>query len=332
VTKAVLVALSLAVLATGGCTSATSDDSATVPGATVPGATVPGATVPGQVTSGSVAPASMPAITSWVYQLQGYEDGRLDALGRAPQQMAVIDLARDGQADYFRPEEIAGLRGTNKRVLAYFEIGSIEDFRPEHASLRRDAGDLVLNRWDEWPEEHFVRYWDPRWWHRVIQPRIDQALDAGFDGVYLDTPLAYEQIDVALTTGWTRDRLGRAMVDLIIRMSQYAKARDPDFWIVPQNSPELRDYAGYTEAIDGIGMEELFFQATDEACVEEFCAENLDNARALRNAGKLVLAVDYASDHRNVRAACARYRSEGFAGYVGPRELDRISPPCAHDR
>jgi cysteinyl-tRNA synthetase len=314
VTKAIPWALSLAVLAASGCTSAIGTGNAGDPG---------------QVAAGRTPTVSTPAPKNFVYQLQHYQDGRLDALGRAPQQLAVIDLARDARADYFRPEEITGLRGTGKRVLGYFEIGSIEDFRPEHAPLRREPGDLVLNRWEAWPEEHFVRYWDPRWWERVIQPRLDQALAAGFDGVYLDTPLAYEEIDLALTPGWTRDRLGRAMADLIIRMSQYAKARNPDFWIVPQNSPELRDYAGYTEAIDGIGMEELFFQATDKPCVEEFCATNLDNARALRDAGKLVLAIDYASDDRNVRAACARYRSEGFAGYVGQLKLDRISPPCA---
>lgn len=46
----------------------------------------------------------------------------------------------------------------------------------------------ILNRWDEWPEEFFVRYWDERWWTDVIRPRVDQALRAGFDGVYLDTP------------------------------------------------------------------------------------------------------------------------------------------------
>ncbi len=316
-TKATLVALPLAVLAAGGCCLSAIDARCT--------------NAPAQVAAAPPPAASTPAIKNWVYQLQGYEDGRLDALGRAPQQLAVIDLARDAHADYFRSEEIAGLRATGKRVLGYFEIGSIEEFRPEYAPRRRNAGDLLLNRWQEWPQEHFVRYWDPRWWERAIQPRLDQALAVGFDGVYLDTPLAYEEIDLALAPDWTRDRLGRTMVDLIIRISRYAKARNPDFWIVPQNSPELRNYTGYTEAIDGIGMEELFFRATDKACVEEFCAENLDNTRALRDAGKLVLAVDYAADERNVRAACARYRSERFAGYVGPLELDRISPPCPRD-
>lgn len=271
-------------------------------------------------------PPALDRITSWVYQLQGYERGRLDALGRAPQQLAVIDLTRDGHADYFTAAEVDALRRSGKRVLAYFEIGSIENYRPEFATLPQD---LRLNRWADWPEEFFVRYWDARWWDRVVRPRVDQALWAGFDGVYLDTPLAYEELDLALVPGYSRNSLAAAMVQLIVRISTYAKSRRPGFWIVPQNSPELRLHgSGYIDSIDGVGMEELFFQATDTPCRADYCQENLDHTRALRDAGKLVLAVDYAVRPENLRAACARYRAERFAGYVGVRDLDRISPPC----
>jgi cysteinyl-tRNA synthetase, unknown class len=161
-----------------------------------------------------------------------------------------------------------------------------------------------------------------------VRPRLDQARRAGFDGVYLDTPLAYEQLDLSLVPGQTRETLARAMVDLIARISRYARSTAPGLLVVPQNSPELRRYPGYTDAIDGIGMEELFYQATDQRCTEDYCTENLDDARALRRAGKLVLAVDYATRPDNVHSACGRYRQEGFAGYVTTVDLDQISRPC----
>jgi cysteinyl-tRNA synthetase, unknown class len=276
----------------------------------------------------SPASGHRPAVTSWLYQLQNYPDGKLDALARAPQPLAVIDLARDAGPGYFRREEIDALRRSGKIVLAYFEIGSIENFRPEYPPLLHHARDLILNRWDEWPNELFVRYWDERWWTDVVRPRVDQALRAGFDGVYLDTPLAYEEIDLSMVPGWSRDRLARAMVHLIARISRYAKARHPGFMIIPQNSPELRMYSGYVPAIDGIGMEELFFRATDHPCIQDWCAENLANTRALRDAGKLVLAVDYASRPENIRTACHRYAEERFAGNVTVLDLDRIKLPC----
>ncbi|MEU4569852.1 endo alpha-1,4 polygalactosaminidase [Micromonospora sp. NPDC023956] len=274
------------------------------------------------------APNRSGPITHWAYQLQGYADGRLDALARGPWQLAVVDLARDGHTGYFTAAEVGALRRSGKQVLAYFEIGSIEDFRPEYPVLRRDAPDLVANPWPAWPGEHFVRYWDGRWWDRVVRPRVDRALRAGFDGVYLDTPLAYEEIALDAAQGRDRARLAAEMAALIVRISEYAKARRPGFLIVPQNSPELREQPGYPGAVDGIAMEELFYLATDEPCTRDWCAENLAHTRALRDAGTFVLAVDYAVRPEHVRTACDRYRAERFAGTVTVRDLDRLTAPC----
>lgn len=263
-----------------------------------------------------------------VYQLQDYPDGRLDEVAATPSRFAVVDLARDADKSYFQAEEIARLKQSGKTVLAYFEIGSIESFRPDYPAVRADPADLVLNEWPEWPGEHFVRYWEPSWWDLTVRPRLDLARNAGFDGVYLDTPLAYEQIDLDLVNGLDRTELGRRMVDLIVRISEYAKRPDPAFRVFPQNSPELQEFPGYLAAIDGIGMEELFFEATDEPCTADYCDPNLAATRALRDAGKTVLAVDYATDPENIATACRRYREERFEGYVTVRALDRVSAPC----
>jgi cysteinyl-tRNA synthetase len=279
--------------------------------------------------SDSVNAENTEDVGNFVYQLQDYADDGLDELADAPHDLAVIDLTRDGHDDYFTEEEVGGLQDSGKTVLAYFEIGSIEDFRPEYDDL---PDDMILNQWPEWPEEYFVRYWEPAWWDTVIGPRVDQALEAGFDGVYLDTPLAYENIDLSLVEGEDRESLGRKMVDLIVRISEYAKDQDPGFLVFPQNSPELRAQPGYVDAIDGLGVEELFFAAdddtSDQPCVQDWCAENLAHVEALRDAGKQILAVDYASDPENVATACERYADEGFAGYVTTRALDTITPPC----
>jgi cysteinyl-tRNA synthetase len=294
------------------------------------GADTEPSTEPSEPASPPDRPASAaPDVDDFVYQLQGYEDESLDALAEAPAELAVIDLTRDGVDDHFTADEIAALQDSGKTVLAYFEIGSIEDFRPEYPGLPEE---LILNQWPEWPEEYFVRYWEPAWWDSVIQPRLDQALAAGFDGVYLDTPLAYESIDLSLVDGEDRESLAQKMVDLIVRISEYGKGQDPDFLVFPQNSPELRDDDGFVEAIDGLGVEELFFEADDDSsdmpCEADYCDENLADVRALREAGKVILAVDYASDPENVAAACERYEEEGFAGYVTERALDTITPPC----
>jgi cysteinyl-tRNA synthetase len=276
----------------------------------------------------ATARPALPDVRSWAYQLQGYAGDRLDQLAAGPYHLVVVDLARDAHDDWFTAAELARLRATGKWALAYFEIGSIEDFRPEYPVLRRDAADLVANPWTEWPGEYFVRFYDERWWALVVRPRVEQALRAGFDGVYLDTPLAYEELDPKAAAGRDRAALARAMADLIGRISRYAKQRRPGFLVVPQNSPELRHQPGYAAAVDGIGMEELFFRATDRPCDEDWCAQHLADTRALRDAGKFVLGVDYATRAAGVRSACARYRAERFAGTVTVPDLDRPGPPC----
>ena len=154
------------------------------------------------VNEGAANPTA--GITNVVFQLQNYQNDRLDALARAGFSLAVIDLARDAGSSYFTADEISRLKRSGTKVLAYFEIGSIENFRPDFASLREHDGDLFLNEWPSWPGEYFVKYWDPRWWSLAIKPRIDRALAAGFDGVYLDTPLAYEELDLSLVPGEQR--------------------------------------------------------------------------------------------------------------------------------
>jgi cysteinyl-tRNA synthetase, unknown class len=258
-----------------------------------------------------------PEVTSWAYQLSGYPQGRLSQIAASNFDLVVIDLARDGSTGYFTAGEIATVKATGKVVLAYFEIGAIETYRPEWPSV---PDDLKLGPVDGWPEEQYVKYWDARWWP-VVQGRVDQALAAGFNGVYLDMIVTYEEIP-ANAAGTTRDDLARKMVALIGRIATYAKQRDPSFKIVPQNSPELRRYADYLDAVDGLGMEELYFLATDVACTASWCATNRAEAAAVAATGKLVLTIDYADRQANIDSAYQQSQAAGFVPYVSVRSLN----------
>ncbi len=191
-------------------------------------------------------------VSSWVYQLSGYRDDGLGEIAATRFDLAVVDLARDGGGDYFTPAEIAAVRATGKIVLAYFEIGAIENYRPEWSTIPQD---LLLGPVSGWPGERYVKYWDERWWP-VVSGRVDQAIRAGFDGAYLDMIVTYKEIP-ANAAGTNCADLAQKMVDLIARTSQYAKGIAPGFKIVPQNAPELYALPGYLGAIDGLGMEEL---------------------------------------------------------------------------
>ncbi len=260
------------------------------------------------------------AVTSWAYQLTDYPNDSLDEIAASGYDLVVIDLTRDGATDYFTLEEIRNVQATGKIVLAYFEIGAIENYRPEWSET---PADLKLGPVEGWPDEQYVRYWDPRWWP-IVRGRVDQALAAGFDGAYLDMVVSYEEISTR-KAGMDVDARAQAMVNLIAAVSAYAKERNPAFKIVPQNAPELYVWPGYLDAIDGLGVEELYFRATDKPCTARWCAENREATLAVRAAGKLVLTVDYATRPNNVRAAYTQSRADGFVPYVTTVELDRLA-------
>jgi cysteinyl-tRNA synthetase, unknown class len=264
-------------------------------------------------------------VNSWVYQLCNYKDGRLDQIAGSPFDLAVIDLARDGGGGYFSGEEIAAVKKSGKIVLAYFEIGAIEKYRPEWASV---SDDLKAGTVDGWPEEQYVRFWEDRWWP-VVKGRIDRAILAGFDGAYLDMVMTYSEIP---NSGLSQEERANRMVALIARISVYAKTRNAAFKIVPQNCPELYTWSywepalntTYIHAIDGLGLESVFYLAHDKPADKEWCRENRANALAIRNAGKLVLGVDYAMKPKNIADAYKKQRELGFVPYVSVDALDRV--------
>ncbi|MCY1078263.1 endo alpha-1,4 polygalactosaminidase [Archangium lansingense] len=275
--------------------------------------------------AGTVPPVPWEGVTSFTYQLTQYSNDRLDQIAASKFNLAIIELSRDGSNGYFRSDELTTVKATGKQVLAYFEIGAIEEYRPEWSQV---PADMKLGAVDGWPDEQYVKYWDERWWP-IVQGRIDQALAAGFNGCYLDMVVTYEEI-AANAAGTNRDDLARKMVALISRISQYAKSKNPSFRVMPQNAPELIDYAGYLDAIDGLGMEDMYW-SDDVACSADWCAENRTNAARVRAAGKLVLSVDYAVQSAHIADAYTRSRAAGFVPYVSVRALNKMTVNAGWD-
>jgi cysteinyl-tRNA synthetase len=268
------------------------------------------------------ATAEWPPVRSWVLQLSNYKDNRLDEIAATSADLAVVDLARDGAEDYFTPAEIAAVRATGKVVLAHVDIGAIESQRPEWS----DVDDhLKLGPAALWPGQTYIAYWDASWWD-VVQRRVDQALAAGFDGIYLNKIMAYEEIPTD-AAGTYREDLAEKMVELIARTSTYAKMRQSRFFIVAQNSPELRTYDGYLDAVDGLAIESLYVEATDRLCDAPSCEEKRRHALAIQTAGKIVLTIDYARQPGRVVTAMRQSRADGFVPYVTVPTLDTIRTP-----
>ncbi|MCU0471752.1 MAG: endo alpha-1,4 polygalactosaminidase [Bacteroidales bacterium] len=126
------------------------------------------------------------------------------------------------------------------------------------------------------------------------------------------------------------------MRDFVTGISDYAKASDTKFIIIPQNGIELVTSNGeeggsvqteYLTAIDGNGQEDLFFgydnddqatSASDNSYLKIF----LDISK---NAGKTILVTDYCSSPSKMVSS---YNQNNAAGYISfaasQRELNNI--------
>lgn len=114
------------------------------------------------------------------------------------------------------------------------------------------------------------------------------------------------------------DKAGEKMQDFVVDISNYAKEFDADFIVIPQNGVELGfNYLDQTEglnttylaAINGIGMEELFYNGSAIAS-----DERLTMLQDLK-ASKKILVADYISDNSSLSDVIQKNENEGFLSF-----------------
>lgn len=126
------------------------------------------------------------------------------------------------------------------------------------------------------------------------------------------------------------------MRDFVISISQYAKAENPNFVIIPQNGHELVSSNGdtdgtadmnYNNAINACGQEDLFYGYDDDDVVTG--AEDNDYLTSLldiaKSAGNVILVTDYCYTHAKMDDSYARNNAKGYISFAADdRELSQI--------
>ena len=120
---------------------------------------------------------------------------------------------------------------------------------------------------------------------------------------------------------FAEDLLANRIQEFVINISDYAKTIKPGFIIIPQNGPELV-FTGtdpgngirqdYIEAIDGVGIEELFYNAKGKAIDDH---ERLSILRAVRSNGKKIMVSDYVSADADFNNSLQKNRAEEFIAF-----------------
>ena len=136
-----------------------------------------------------------------------------------------------------------------------------------------------------------------------------------------------------------------AMVAFIAEIRAHARAQNPNFLIIPQNSTELAELReDYLDVVDAIAQEQVYFDGdadtdwgdanggderlptTGDGYSTQFYEDTLE---PFLSAGKVVLSVDYAQQPANVAEAYRRASAKGYIPYVSQRPLSQLTetPP-----
>jgi cysteinyl-tRNA synthetase len=300
--------------------------------------------------AGSSRAERLAGVERWAYQLQGLEEeGAIEALVASPYELLVLDPTRtvQGSEAFDAAGMVAALHDAGKLVLAYLDIGQAEDYRTYWQAdwvapsddERGEPDFLVRPDPDGWSGNYPVAFWEPAWQELVLRDPaglVQQALDDGFDGAYLDWIEAYEDpVVIEVAEGEGIDP-AEAMVGFVRALGATARERDPDFLVVPQNAAWLvYEQPDYLTAIDGLAIEDLSFggeadtawddpasgdipqDAEEQAELEELIA-------LYRDAGLPVFCVDYALDPDNAAEAEARALEAGCVPFISQTPLDRL--------
>ena len=274
----------------------------------------------------------------WLYVLTGYENN-IQQIINTPSQFLVIDAFKNTPNELFRKGEVVEFKKNHGIVLAYMSIGEAEDYRYYWKADWQNNPPAWMGRTNpDWGSRK-VKYWEPEW-QNIIFEYIDRIAAQGFDGVYLDIIDGYEYWsdpdngeDVAIS----RDNAAQRMITFISAIRDRARRTNQNFRIFPQNSPELVRYGGYLSAIDGIGKEDTWYNGYDDRNNQgssailndaEAIQEQVSYLRAIKQAGKIVVVVDYFSiDQKDeARDFMNKASCEGFYAYASDtRKLDDIS-------
>ena len=314
------------------------------------------------------------AVDQWLYLIDvDLEPETVDKIVSSTYDMVVLDFipSEENNTDYPMSEVVARLHDAPhpKLVLAYIDIGEAEDYRT-YWQPGWGIGDpewIVGSDPDGWEGNYPVAYWNDEFqgiW-LVEDGYMQNIVDIGFDGVYLDWVEAYSDENVIRIAEQDDVDALQEMIWWVGDIAEFCRSRRSDFIVISQNAAELAAYDEYTDIIDAISQEQVWFDGgadndppgdcplprtealvdTDEhrnslstVCRRQYdqypdstlhvsSEEYLEYLARAQNEGLIIFTVDYALDTENIAWVYETSRLLGFVPFVGNRALDRCEEP-----
>ncbi len=293
-----------------------------------------------QVIAAGMMPLESPS--SFAYVLQA------DELGQTP--AVVADKLNKSQRDWFvldphfseevlwQSSDLKIIRGNSpkRKIIAYISIGEAEDYRTYWKKSWLDNGKptsatppWLLNENPEWKGNFVVKYWDKEW-QKIILNAVEQAMAAGFDGVYLDIVDGFETFE-KVGTDYDENRINpetkqsyrRDMIDWVKRIAVQARAKKSDALVIPQNGSALLESDDFLSHISAIGIEDLY-TVGDKKQPSGDTRDVLDNLQRIKESKKPILLIEYAQKGELQTYVKKRALDDGLILLLTDRDLKTL--------
>jgi cysteinyl-tRNA synthetase len=276
-------------------------------------------------------------VKSWAFQTEAI---KLDQLKEGIFDLVIINpYIRNSEGDiiWVKKKTIKELKESNKNykiILAYMEIGEAK----EESFYWKDGFEENPPSWLG-PQSlkkrgvFNVKFWQSGW-QKVLfgsdESFLNKILQAGFDGVCLGAVEGFRF--------WEEDKdmwsSRLKMIELVSKLSKYAKKKNPDFIIIAENAEDLSVNPTFFEAVDGILREGIFFgyEKEDIETKPDISERIIKDLTIFILGKKPIFTIDYCSDLWKIKEVYKKAKQKGYIPYVTKKRvykrlLKDTSPP-----
>lgn len=287
-----------------------------------------------------VLSAENPASFAYVLQadsLANTKAAAVEKLAASGRDWLVLDADYDNETQWQRKDLDAIRKGKPRRkILAYISIGEAEDYRTywNKAWLQNGKPTAQTPSWlgkenPDWKGNFRVKYWQVDW-QKLMLAVITNAMERGFDGVYLDIVDAFETWEFD-GKDWIENRPNpetkktyrQDMVDWVKAIAVRAREVKQAALVIPQNGSQLLECAEFLQTVSAIGIEDLFSEG-DKKQSSSHTKEVVPHLKALADAGKPALVIEYPKNLQKQEISKKLAHENGLVWLVTDRDLKTL--------
>ena len=233
---------------------------------------------------------------------------RLNSIRSLDRELIILDYSENGDKESkWKKSELSFLKNHGKtKVVAYLSIGEAENYRNYWgADWKVNSPAFLCAENENWKGNYKVRYWDKEW-QKIIFNYLDEIIEQGFDGVYLDIIDAFSFFEYDKDKkDWVDNKVNfmtnqtyrKDMIDFVIKIAEYARKKNSNFLIIPQNGTELLNNEEYLNTITTVGVESLFSRDNRKQRPGH-TKQVLNNLNNLKEYGKTPLIIEYCNGYK----------------------------------